>query len=86
MNITTNENQISDEIDDDIDLESAFEILKSTVKKSEALDQARHFDFTLIPAGKRLQCVKALKRVQQALRNKEITQEYFEKKTTLKKL
>ena len=86
MNITTNGNEISDDIDDDIDLESAFEILKLSVKKSVALDQARHFDFTLIPAAKRGQCIKALKRVQQALRNKEITQEYFEKKTTLKKL
>lgn len=71
---------------DELDLESAFDILKSTVKKSEALDQAFHFDFTLVPAEKRHICVKALKRVQVALRNKEITQEYFEKRTTLKKL
>lgn len=71
---------------EEMDLESAIELLRKTVKRSEALDRARHFDLTLLPAEDRLKGFSALKRVQLALRNKEVTQEYIEKKTTLKTL
>lgn len=68
----------------EMDLESAFDLLKTIVKKSEALDDARHFDLTLVPALSRPKFQSALIRVQKAIRTKEITQDYVEKRTTLK--
>ena len=68
----------------ELDLETAFTLLKSTVKQSVALDRARHFDLTLVPSQDRDQYIAALKRIHKAIRLKEITQEYAEKRTTLK--
>lgn len=67
-----------------MDLESAFDLLRAIVKRSEALDKARHFDLTLVPAQDRLKYYSALKRIQKAIRTQEVTQDFVEKKTTLK--
>lgn len=68
----------------ELDLESAIDLLKNIVKESEALDKSRHFDLTLVPAGDRNMYVAALKRIHKAIRLKEVTADYIEKKTTLK--
>jgi hypothetical protein len=70
--------------DNELDLESAMELLKSIVKESTALDKARHFDLTLAPSHERDKYLAALKRVQKAIRLKEVAQDYIEKRTTLK--
>ncbi len=68
----------------EMDLESAFDLLKNIVKQSEALDEARHFDLTLVPALERDKYLIAFIRIQKAIRSKEITLEEVEKRTTLK--
>lgn len=68
----------------EMDLETAFELLKTTVKQSVALDKARHFDLTLVPAQDLDKYILAIKRVQKAVRLKEVTQEFVEKRTSLK--
>ena len=68
----------------EMDLETAFELLKATVKQSEALDKARHFDLTLVSSHDRENYIDAIKRIQKAIRLKEVTQEFVEKRTSLK--
>jgi len=65
-------------------LEQAINLLKKIVKRSEALDEANHFDFSLVPASELSLYQLALRVAQGSLRRKEISQEEFEKKTHLK--
>lgn len=68
----------------EMDLETAFDLLKTIVKSSEALDKSRHFDLSLVAADKRNTYLLALIRIQKAIRSQETTQDYVEKRTTLK--
>ena len=72
------------EMNKEMTTEQAIELLKKIVKHSTALDEFRHFDLSLISIEERPTYQSAIKAVAQALKKKEITQEFFEKSVTFK--
>lgn len=68
----------------DLTTAQAMALLSKITKKSEALDGAKHFDLTLVPATERPQYVAALKKIYHVIKMGELTQEEFERRVGLK--
>lgn len=63
----------------ELDLSEALELLKTIVKKSDALDGANHLDFTLVSSSQRELYKNALARANFFIQKGEITKDQFNK-------